>query len=184
MAGPANGMAMSAQIGGATHLECTKCAATFASEQTWRLSPCCEKPLYPRYDLRALAATFRPESMAGRDPTIWRYAEVLPVRDARYRLTLGEGMTPLLDAPRLAGGLGQQRVWLKDEGQNPTASFKARGLAMAVARAWELGVEGEGIIGARRLRRPGHGGDGTAPGRLVPDIPRAIIARNRLARRT
>jgi threonine synthase len=66
---------------------------------------------------------------------------VLPVRDARFRLTLGEGFTPLLDAPRLASALGVHRVWVKDEGQNPTGSFKARGLVMAVARAWELGAD-------------------------------------------
>jgi threonine synthase len=71
---------------------------------------------------------------------LWRYAEVLPVRNPRYRVTLGEGFTPLLDAPRLATALGVQRIWVKDEGQNPTASFKARGLVMAVARAWELGT--------------------------------------------
>jgi threonine synthase len=130
-----------ASVGGATHLECTRCGATYESEQRLRLSPCCEKPLYARYDLERIAKTFRPESLAGREPTVWRYAEVLPVRDARYRLTLGEGFTPLLDAPRLASALGVRRAWVKDEGQNPTGSFKARGLVMAVARAWELGAQ-------------------------------------------
>ena len=125
---------------GVTHLECTRCGATYESEQLVRLSPCCEKPLYPRYDLVRIARTFRPESLACREPTLWRYAEVLPVRDPRYRLTLGEGMTPLLDAPRLAAALGVRQVRVKDEGQNPTGSFKARGLALAVARAWELGA--------------------------------------------
>lgn len=139
---------------GATHLECTRCGATYESEQLWRLSPCCEKPLYPRYDLQALAPRFRPESLRGREPTLWRYAEVLPVRDARYRLTLGEGMTPLLESARLAAELGLARVWLKDEGQNPTASFKARGLALAVARAWELG--------ATSLALPSAGNAGSA----------------------
>src|SRR5690606_21200221 len=96
-------------------------------------------PLYPRYDLTALRDRFTPEAVACRDATLWRYAEVLPVRDPAHRLTLGEGWTPLIDAPRLADALGIDCVWLKDEGQNPTGSFKARGLAMAVARAWELG---------------------------------------------
>jgi threonine synthase len=123
-----------------THLECTRCGATYESEQLIRLSPCCDKPLYPRYDLAALRATFTPASLHGREATLWRYAEVLPVRDAQFRITLGEGWTPLLDAPRLAGRLGMERVWLKDEGQNPTGSFKARGLVMAVARAQELGA--------------------------------------------
>jgi threonine synthase len=131
---------MTSEPAGASHLECTRCGATYDSERLWRLSPCCEKPLYARYDLSRLAATFRPAALRTREPTLWRYAEVLPVRAARYRLTLGEGYTPLLDVPRLADRLGVRRVWLKDEGQNPTGSFKARGLALAVARAWELGA--------------------------------------------
>jgi threonine synthase len=125
---------------GATHLECTRCGATYESERLHRLSPCCERPLYPRYDLDRLAGSFRPDQLAGREPTLWRYAEVLPVRDPAHRTCLGEGFTPLLDAPRLAGRLGVERIWLKDEGQNPTGSFKARGLALAVSRARELGV--------------------------------------------
>jgi threonine synthase len=128
------------EAAGASHLECTRCGSTYESEQLWRLSPCCEKPLYARYELDRLASVFRPESLRGRDATLWRYAEVLPVRTERYRLTLGEGYTPLLDSPRLAERLGVRRLWLKDEGQNPTGSFKARGLALAVARAWELGA--------------------------------------------
>jgi threonine synthase len=128
-------------MAGAIHLECTKCGNTYDSERVWRLSPCCEKPLYARYDLEAIGKVFRPQSLAGREATMWRYAEVLPVRDERYRLTLGEGYTPLLDAPRLAEAVGVGRVWVKDEGQNPTGSFKARGLGMAVARAVELGVK-------------------------------------------
>ncbi|MEO5510198.1 MAG: pyridoxal-phosphate dependent enzyme, partial [Longimicrobiales bacterium] len=96
--------------------------------------------MYPRYDLQSLARTFTPDALKGRECSLWRYAEVLPVRDSRYRLTLGEGMTPLIETKRLATDLGLDRVWIKDEGQNPTASFKARGLAMAVARAAELGV--------------------------------------------
>ena len=139
---------------GATHLECTKCGKTYESERLWRLSPCCEKPLYPRYDLAALRDHFRPSTVACREPTLWRYADVLPVRDPRFRLTLGEGMTPLLDAPRLATELGARRIWLKDEGQNPTGSFKARGLAIAVARAWELG--------AKEVALPSAGNAGSA----------------------
>jgi threonine synthase len=139
---------------GATHLECTRCGGTYESERLWRLSPCCERPLYPRYDLERLAGTFRPEQLRGREPTLWRYAEVLPVRDEAYRITLGEGYTPLLPAPLLGRKLGVRRLWLKDEGQNPTASFKARGLAMAVARAAELGV--------RAVALPSAGNAGSA----------------------
>jgi threonine synthase len=73
---------------------------------------------------------------------MWRYAPVLPLRDGEAPVTLGEGMTPLLDAPALAEALGVRRVWVKDEAVNPTASFKARGLSAAVTRARALGVPG------------------------------------------
>jgi threonine synthase len=139
---------------GATHLECTRCGATCEPEKLWRLSPCCDKPLYPRYDLKSLAASFQPAALAAREPTLWRYAEVLPVRDPRFRITLGEGFTPLLPSDRLATALGLGRVWIKDEGQNPTASFKARGLALAVSRAAELG--------AAELALPSAGNAGSA----------------------
>jgi threonine synthase len=164
---------------GASHLECTRCGSTYETERLWRLSPCCEKPLYARYDLARLAATFRPDVLRGRDPTLWRYTEVLPVREPARRLTLGEGFTPLLPAPRLAGRLGLRRLWLKDEGQNPTGSFKARGLALAVARAWELGV--------REIALPSAGNAGSAAAAyaaaaglvchvVVPaDTPRVIV---------
>jgi threonine synthase len=127
--------------GGATHLECTRCGARYPSEQPHRLSPCCEKPLYPRYDLAAVGSRLSRDDLAGRSADIWRYAELLPVRDPAFAVRLGEGWTPLLDAPRLADEVGVGRVWVKDEGQNPTASFKARGLCMAVSRASELGLE-------------------------------------------
>ena len=138
-----------------THLECTRCGESHAADEPLRLSPCCDKPLYPRYDLDAIRATFRPEAVRCRQPTLWRYAEVLPVRDPAFRLTLGEGYTPLLEAPRLGEALHVHgRVYVKDEGLNPTASFKARGLVMAVARAWELGV--------RELAIPSAGNAGSA----------------------
>jgi threonine synthase len=127
---------------GVTHLECGLCGAVYGdAEQLWRLSPCCDRPLLARYDLAALRGLFTPGVVAARAPDLWRYAEVLPVRAQEHRITLGEGFTPLIDAPRLADELGVARVWIKDEGQNPTGSFKARGLAMAVARAAELGVD-------------------------------------------
>src|SRR6202008_2165249 len=71
---------------------------------------------------------------------LWRYAEFLPVRDPANAVRLGEGWTPLVETPRLAARLGVGKVWIKDEGQNPTASFKARGLCLAVSRAKELGI--------------------------------------------
>lgn len=165
---------------GAVHLECTRCGVSYESERLWHLSPCCEKPLYPRYDLDRLRQHFRPDVLGGRPANLWRFAEVLPVRDPRFHLTLGEGCTPLLDAPRLAAEFGMGRLWIKDEGQNPTASFKARGLALAVARAAELGVSEVAIPSA------GNAGGATAAYAaaaglrahiVVPaDTPRPILA--------
>lgn len=126
--------------GGATHLECTRCGASYESEQPHRLSPCCEKPLYPRYDLDAIGARLSRDDLAGRSADLWRYAELLPVRDPANAVRLGEGWTPMIDTPRLASRIGVARCWVKDEGQNPTASFKARGLCMAISRAKELGI--------------------------------------------
>jgi threonine synthase len=167
-----------------THLECTRCGATYTADAPVRLSACCEKPLYARYDLERIRDRFRPESLFDREPTLWRYAEVLPVRDPARRLTLGEGFTPLLEAPRLAASLGLEgRLLVKDEGQNPTGSFKARGLALAVARAWELGV--------RELAIPSAGNAGAAlaayaaaaglPAHVVVpmDTPRPILEETR-----
>jgi threonine synthase len=125
---------------GASHLECTACGNSFDANEVAQLSACCSKPLYPRYDLQSLRATFTPASLAGRRADLWRYAEVLPVRDPAHRVTLGEGWTPLLDAARLAREIGFARVLIKDEGLNPTGSFKARGLCLAISRAKELGV--------------------------------------------
>src|SRR5690606_36404961 len=137
-----------------THLERTRCGKTYESERLWRLSPCCEKPLYARYALERIGRSFGPDTPRGREPSLWRYADVLPVRDPSFRVTLGEGLTPLSGAPRLAERLGVEKLWLKDEGQNPTGSFKARGLALAVSRAWELG--------AREVALPSAGNAGSA----------------------
>lgn len=125
--------------GGATHLECTATGETFESERLMGLSPA-GKPLFARYDLARLKGTFTPEILADRPPTMWRYEEVLPVRERACQISLGEGFTPLLNAPRVADRLGVASVLIKDEGQNPTGSFKDRGLCMAVSRAKELGV--------------------------------------------
>ncbi|HEY8145785.1 MAG TPA: pyridoxal-phosphate dependent enzyme, partial [Kofleriaceae bacterium] len=123
---------------GCTHLECTATGERHESEMLQTVSRA-GAPLYARYDLAALRGRFTPELVAGRSPDLWRYAEVLPVRGRPIRL--GEGMTPLVEAPRLAAALGLDiDLRIKDEGQNPTGSFKARGLAVAVSRAVELGA--------------------------------------------
>lgn len=105
-----------------------------------RLCRECGKPLLARYDLDAVAKQVKPSDLACREPTLWRYRELLPVRNGSHALTLGEGWTPLVHARRLGAELGFPRLYVKDESPNPTGSFKARGLCMAVSRARELGV--------------------------------------------
>ncbi|MEX2570118.1 MAG: threonine synthase [Gemmatimonadota bacterium] len=126
--------------GGASHLECTLCSTSYPSEALQTLSQCCKRPLYARYDLAAIREKLSREALAGRSADLWRYAELLPVRDPAAAVRLGEGWTPMIDAPALAGELGIRRAWVKDEGQNPTQSFKARGLCLAISRARELGA--------------------------------------------
>ncbi len=127
-----------------THLLCSVCQQEYEADRLWGVSPCCGRPLLAQYDLAAVAHDVTREEIARREATMWRYHELLPVREPAHVLTLGEGMTPLLAAPKLAPeGIEQEtRLLVKDEGQNPTGSFKARGMAAAVSRALELGVQG------------------------------------------
>jgi len=123
-----------------SHLECGHCGTTQDADRIWNLCPECEKPLLARYDLEAARRDFPREKLSGRPESLWRYAEMLPVRDPKYRLDLGEGWTPMVHATRLGKVVGMTNLILKDEGLNPTGSFKARGLSLAVSRAYELGV--------------------------------------------
>jgi threonine synthase len=124
-----------------SHLECAYCGQTYDASQLMNLCPACHKPLLARYDIDRASKVFIPGILAGRVPTLWRYAEMLPVRDPAFRLSLGEGFTPLLHLTRLGQKLGLRHLYAKDESLNPTASFKARGLVMAVSRAAELGAK-------------------------------------------
>jgi threonine synthase len=137
-----------------THLECSRCARHYDSEKLWNLCTECNRPLLARYDLGAARRALNRDALRGREPTMWRYKELLPVKEARHILTLGEGFTPLHRATRLEKELRFERVFIKDEGVNPTGSFKARGLSVAVSRASELGV--------RRLSIPSAGNAGGA----------------------
>ncbi|MGD1010264.1 MAG: threonine synthase [Candidatus Aminicenantales bacterium] len=128
-----------------THLECGLCGAELEADRLWNLCPKCGKPLLARYDLRAARAELDRSAISTREPSLWRYRELLPVRDLRYKLCLGEGFTPLFHAWRLGHEIGFKDLYIKDEGLNPTGSFKARGLAVAVSRAWELGVNAVSI---------------------------------------
>lgn len=121
-------------------LVCPECDTLFDADRVQTYCPACASPLLACYDLDALRRVWRPEVVAARPRGLWRWAELLPVREARYRLTLGEGDTPLLPLPRLGARWGLPRLYVKDESRNPTGTFKARGLVMAVARGVELGV--------------------------------------------
>ncbi len=123
-----------------THLECSACGATYDPERLHTVCPACGKPLLARYDLAGAARTLTRASLAQRPPGLWRYSEVLPVRNPDYAISLGEGGTPLRHTHRLGEALGMPNTYVKDETLNPTGSFKARGLCVAVSRAWELGA--------------------------------------------
>ena len=123
-----------------THLECGLCGKAYDADKLWNLCLDCKRPLLARYDLKAAKTAFTKDSLKGRPETLWRYQEMLPVRKAECRLSLGEGFTPLIDAKRLNRAAGFNGLYIKEEGVNPTTSFKARGLSLAVSRALELGV--------------------------------------------
>ncbi len=115
-----------------THLECTKCGAHLSADVPRNVCPQDGGILFPRYDLQALKQSFKPEALRGREASLWRYREVLP--DVAP-VTLGEGFTPLLPSREFP------HVWIKDEGLNPTGSFKARGITVAVSVAKALGLK-------------------------------------------
>ena len=124
-----------------THLDCTYCDQRFDADQLQTVCTACGKVLYARYDLTRARHTLTRESLGRRRWDMWRYQEVMPVRDPAHMISLGEGMTPLVPARRAGEALGLAGLLLKDEGKNPTGSFKARGLGCAVSRARELGVK-------------------------------------------
>jgi len=126
-----------------THLECSRCGQTHEAEALQTVSACCGKPLLARYDLERARREWNREALAQRPATMWRYHELLPARQEAEIVSLGEGMTPLLACQQLGQALEwpSARVLVKDEGQNPTGSFKARGMSAAVSRARALGVK-------------------------------------------
>jgi threonine synthase len=137
-----------------TALECSRCTTRLDPDAVHNLCPECASPLLARYDLDRARDSMTVEVLAGRPGTLWRYAELLPVRDPAYRLGFGEGMTPLHAVERLGRELGVPGLLVKDDGVLPTATFKARGAAIGVARAAELGV--------RRMIMPTNGNAGAA----------------------
>ena len=145
-----------------THLSCALCGKTYAWKQLQNFCTECGRPLLARYEISRDEAERFKASLPGRPPSLWRYREMLPLPADQEILTLGEGWTPLLKTPHLAAQCGLNRLWIKDESQNPTGSFKARGMAVAVAMAKYLG--------AKRLAVPSAG---NAAGALAAYAARA-----------
>src|SRR5436853_7009877 len=146
-------------------LDCSACGKKYDPSIEQHLCTC-GKPLLARYDLRRAAATLNLESLKTRPGTLWRYAEVLP---SDQPVSLGEGMTALVHVERLGVSMGLQRLFVKDEGLNPTGSFKARGMTAAVSRARQLG--------ARALAAPTAGNAGGALAAYAPaaGLPAVIV---------
>jgi len=123
-----------------THLECAACGLKHKAQRLHNLCRECGKPLLVRYDLERAGRSLTKQSLCGRRADMWRYREVLPVESDENVVTLGEGWTPLLRTERLGEKLGLRNLYIKDESQNPTQSFKARGMTAAVSMAKELGA--------------------------------------------
>jgi len=145
-----------------THLECAACGLRHEARRLHNLCVECGKPLLVRYDLQRAAESLTKESLQERAADLWRYREALPVERDENIVSLGEGWTPLLRASRLGEQLGMKELFIKDESQNPTQSFKARGMSAAVSMAKELG--------ARKLAVPSAG---NAAGALAAYAARA-----------
>ncbi|MBV9488724.1 MAG: threonine synthase [Verrucomicrobia bacterium] len=124
-----------------TDLVCGLCGQVHRASEIQTVCRACGRPLLARYDLTAAGAALQRGWLAGREPSLWRYRELLPLPAEALPVTLGEGWTPLLPVPRWGGQLGLERVWVKDESQNPTATFKARGMAVAVSMARHFGLK-------------------------------------------
>jgi threonine synthase len=122
-----------------THLECTRCGASHSAARPRNLCDC-GAPLMARYDLARARESWSREWIDHGPSNIWRYAPILPVASPSAMVSLGEGLTPLIALKRLGAAWGAPDLWLKDDGVNPTGSFKARGLACAVGKALELGI--------------------------------------------
>ena len=124
-----------------THLECANCGDSYAAGEVHNLCTTCNKPLWVRYDLEAVKQRLKKRDLVDRPATLWRFLELLPVSDSADIVSLGETVTPILAAPRLAAHFGISKLIIKDESRLPTGSFKARGMAVAVTMANEFGLK-------------------------------------------
>ena len=125
-----------------SHVECTICGARHDGGRLLTVCEKCGQMLAVRYDLERVKAAVTKDALRRRGAGMYRFRELTPLNDDEEPVTLGEGGTPLLELPRLAAHLGVRKLWAKDEGQNPTGSFKARGLGMAITRSRTLGARG------------------------------------------
>jgi threonine synthase len=123
-----------------THLECSLCQKRYDAGQVHNLCTC-GGPLLVRYDLGAAKQNWSRDALLNAPKSMWRYAPLLPVRTESSIVSLGEGMTPLIHTKRLGDRYGAKDLWVKDEGINPTGSFKARGLSCAISMCVELGIK-------------------------------------------
>ncbi|AMX83569.1 threonine synthase [Geobacillus subterraneus] len=136
-----------------SHLYCPKCEHTYDVDHVHQLCEC-GSPLLVAYDLEAMRQEVVREALKEREPSLWRYHELLPVKRPEHIVSLGEGMTPLVPMPRLGRNIGIDSLYMKDEGVIPTGTFKARGAAVGVSKAKELGV--------KQLAMPTNGNAGAA----------------------
>ena len=122
-------------------LQCANCDTSYPADVVQTYCQACNSPLLPRYDLATARRQLHREEFKRRPKGMWRWHELLPVNREKYRLDLGQGDTPLLPSANIGEELGLTNLYIKDESINPTGSFKDRGLAAAVSKAKELGVE-------------------------------------------
>src|SRR5256885_7630903 len=126
----------------ASHVECTIGGSRHDAKRVLSVCETCGQMLAVRYDLEGVKKSVTKDTLRSRPPGMYRFRELTPLDDGEEPVTLGEGGTPMLALPRLAAHFGLRHLWGKDEGQNPTGSFKARGLGMAITKARSLGARG------------------------------------------
>ena len=131
----------SGEVSFIVELECSGCGEKYSHDEIHTFCPVCQSPLLVRYDLEAVRKHIDRDDVRWRQGRMWRWHELLPVKDPGNFVFLGEGDTPLLHLPSLGKELGYPYLFVKDESSNPTGSFKARGLAAAVSKAKELGIK-------------------------------------------
>ncbi len=163
-----------------TNLYCTSCGKEFSSEEVHTVCDKCGKVIYAKYDLETAKESISKESIQARQVyNIWRWHEIMPVKEEKYRISLGEGWTPIIQMHNYGKQLAIDNLYIKDEGLNPTGSFKARGLGAAVAKAFEFGLTEfvmptAGNAGAALAAYTAHIG-GKAHVFLPKDSPKFII---------